>query len=148
MYNLDWNKQVQSACIKANGKLAVLRSVKYLDRSTLDLLYKLTVRSVLEYSMIVYYHNLRACQLKRLSQVQYRAAKLCTGALHYTSQDKLEQELAWEPLSVRAESLGLTVFHKISSGLTRPLIKTCMPSIKAMTKNTRSTELYIYPFPT
>ena len=144
--NLDWSKQVQSACIKANGKLAVLRSVKFLDRSTLDLLYKLIVRSVLEYGMIVYYNNLKASQLSRLSQVQYRAAKLCTGALHYTSQAKLEKELAWEPLHVRAESLGLTVFYKISTGLTRPLIRTCMPSFNPSTVETRSNRPY-NPFP-
>ena len=140
--NLDWTKQVQSACIKANGKLAVLRSVKFLDRSTLDLLYKLTVRSVLEYGVVVYYHSLNSCQLKRLSQVQYRAAKLCTGALHYTSQEKLEKDLAWEPLNIRAESLGLTTFHKISTGLTRPLIRTCMPTFNPSTIQTRHTQPY------
>ena len=44
--NLDWEKQIQSCCLKANGKLAVLQSVKFLDRTTLDLLYKLTIRSL------------------------------------------------------------------------------------------------------
>ena len=56
--NLDWEKQIQTACLKANGKLAVLRSVKFLDRATLDLLYKLTIRSVLEYGLVVYYTSL------------------------------------------------------------------------------------------
>ena len=42
--NLDWGKQVHETCVKANGKLAVLRSVKFLDRATLDLLYKITIR--------------------------------------------------------------------------------------------------------
>ena len=50
---LDWEKQIQATILKANGKLSVLRSVKFLDRATLDLLYKLTIRSVLEYGMIV-----------------------------------------------------------------------------------------------
>ena len=52
---LDWDKQIQATILKANGKLSVLRSVKFLDRATLDLLYKLTIRSVLEYGMIVYH---------------------------------------------------------------------------------------------
>ena len=116
--------------MKANGKLAVLRSVKFLDRATLDLLYKLTIRSVLEYGLIVYFHSLTQTQQASLSRVQYRAARLCTGALPYTSQIKLELDLAWPPLTQRADFLSLTVFHKISLNLTRPLIRKCMPSFK------------------
>ena len=63
---LGWDKQISTTVLKANGKLAVLRSVKFLDRSTLDLLYKLTVRSILEYGMIVYFHSLTQVQLARL----------------------------------------------------------------------------------
>ena len=143
--NLDWQKQVHEACLKANGKLAVLRSVKFLDRATLDLLYKLTVRSVLEYGMIVYYHSLRPAQIKQLSQVQYRAAKLCTGALHFSSQLKLEQDLAWESLDTRADFLGLTAFHKMRLHQVRPLIRSCMPALRIAIQNTRSTEPFV-PF--
>ena len=60
---LGWDKQISTTVLKANGKLAVLRSVKFLARATLDLLYKLTVRSVLEYGMIVYFHSLTQVQL-------------------------------------------------------------------------------------
>ena len=84
--NLSWSKQVQEVCLKANRKLAVLRSIKYLDRSTLDILYKVTVRSVIEYGLIVYYSTLKQTEISRLNQIQYRAAKLCTGALHFTCQ--------------------------------------------------------------
>ena len=139
---LYWDKQIHSTLLKANGKLAVLRSVKFLDRATLDLLYKLTIRSVLEYGMIVYFHSLTQTQQARLSRVQYRAARLCTGALPYTSQVKLEQDLGWPPLAQRADFLSLTVFHKISLNLTRPLIKKCMPSFKTNTINTRSSDPY------
>ena len=34
---LDWSVQVEQVCLKANRKLAVLRTVKYLSRQTLDL---------------------------------------------------------------------------------------------------------------
>ena len=143
---LDWDKQIQATILKANGKLSVLRSVKFLDRATLDLLYKLTIRSVLEYGMIVYFHSLTQTQIARLSRVQYRAARLVTGALPFTSQVKLEKDLAWPSLSERADFLSLTVFHKITLNLTRPLIKRCMPSIRYNTTNTRSSVPY-NPFP-
>ena len=53
--------------------------------------------------MIVYFHSLTQTQLARLSRVQYRAARLCTGALPYTSQLKLEQDLGWPSLAKRAD---------------------------------------------
>ena len=51
--DLDWSVQVKEVCLKANKKLSVLRSVKLLSRQTLDLLYKLTVRSVMDYALPV-----------------------------------------------------------------------------------------------
>ena len=112
-----------------NGKLAVLRSCKFLDRSTLDMLYKITIRSVIKYGLVVYFHSLTQCQKRRLSQVQYRAAKVVTGGLHFSSQDKLEQDLSWETISDRADFLSLCIFHKIALHETRPLIRSCMPQL-------------------
>ena len=140
-YRLDWGKQVKEVCLKANGKLAVLRSVKYLSRSTLDLLYKLTVRSVIDYGLAIYFHTLKQTEISRLNQIQYRTAKLCTGALHYTSQTKLEADLGWESLAVRANFLGLSLFQKIHLHETRPLIRNCMPQINLARRN-RSTGVY------
>ena len=95
--------------------MSVLRSVKQLSRSTLDLLYKLTVRSIIDYCMPVYFGNLRVTEINRLEQIQYRAAKLVTGALKYTSKIKLFIELGWESLQTRYDCLGLGLFHKIHS---------------------------------
>ena len=74
----------------------MLRGVKLLSRQTLDVLYKLTVRSVVDYGLPVYYNNLKLTELARLENLQYKAGKLVTGAYHYTSKDKLNSELGWE----------------------------------------------------
>ena len=42
----------------ARAELSVLRSGKLLNRKTLDLLYKITVRSVIDYALPVYHKNL------------------------------------------------------------------------------------------
>ena len=126
-YNLDWTEQIKYICLSANRKLSVLRRVRYLQRSTLDLLYKITVRSVLDYGLVIFYNSLNQISKKRLDQLQYNAAKLVSGALHLTSRVKLETELGWESISKRAEFLGLTLFHKINRLETRPLIRSCMP---------------------
>ena len=49
--NLDWSYQINDICLRANRKLAILRKVKLLKIKTLDLLYKITVRSVIDYSL-------------------------------------------------------------------------------------------------
>ena len=107
------------------------------------MLYKVCVRSTLEYGLVIYYHSLTLPQAKSLSQIQYRAAKLCTGALHFTSQTKLETDLAWESIADRVKFLGLNIFHKIHCYETRPLIRKCMPALNQ--GNTRAQGTYVTP---
>ena len=73
--DLTWSIQIQEICLKASRKLSVLRSVKLLSRKTLDLLYKVTVRSLIDYALPIYGNNLKQTELSRLEQLQYRAAK-------------------------------------------------------------------------
>ena len=49
--------------------------------------------------------------MSRLEKIQYRAAKLVTGALHLTSKDKLNAELGWESFNERGDLLSLNIFH-------------------------------------
>ena len=100
-----------------------------MSRQTLDLLYKITVRSVIDYALPVYCKTLKQTEISRLENLQYRAAKIVTGAFHYTSREKLNIELGWETIQKRADILGLNVFHKIHLQETRPLIRKCMPKL-------------------
>ena len=143
--SLDFSLQVHEVCLKANRKLSVLRSVKLLNRKTLDVLYKLTVRSVIDYALPVYYKSLKQTDIGRLENIQYRAGKLVCGALHYTNKDKLNLELGWESIMDRGNLLSLNIFHKIHRHETRPLIRTCMPKLDIEHKVTRSKGGYI-PF--
>ena len=125
--SLDWKKQITEVCLKASRKLSVLRSVKLLSRQTLDILYKLTVRSIIDYCLPVYCSTLKKTELAQLDNLQYRAAKLVTGTYHFTSRAKLLAELGWETIQKRCDILSLSIFHKIHRYETRPLIRTCMP---------------------
>ena len=127
--DLCWSTQIHETCLRANRKLAVLRNVKMLKRKTLDLLYKVTVRSVIDYALPIYANTLKQTELARLERVQYRAAKLVTGALHFTSKEKLNLELGWETIKTRIEFLGLSLFHKIHLHETRPLIRNCLSKL-------------------
>ena len=57
--NLNWSAQIHYVCMRANRKIAVLRKSKMLSRHTLDILYKITVRSIIDYALPVYYHSLK-----------------------------------------------------------------------------------------
>ena len=95
----------------------------------MDLLYKITVRSVIDYALPVYFKTLKQTEISRLENIQYRAAKVVTGAFHYTSREKLNIELGWETIEKRSDLLSLNIFHKIHLHETRPLIRNCMPKL-------------------
>ena len=95
--NLCWSAQIHEICTKANRKLSVLKSVKQLNRKTLDLLYKLTIRSVIDYALPLYGNNLKQTELSRFENIQYRSAKVVTCALSFTSKEKLDKQLgSWD----------------------------------------------------
>ena len=135
--DLDWSVQIHQSCLKANRKLSVLRSVKMLQRKTLDLLFKVTVRSVVDYALPLYGNTLRNSELARLEQLQYRGAKIVTGALHFTSREKLNEDLGWETIKKRIDFLGLCIFHKIHRYECRPLLRKCLTKLDIEKRQTR-----------
>ena len=86
----------------------------------------------------MYYQNLKQTDMVRLTKIQYSAAKIVTGALHHSSDEKLNVYPGWETLKEMAEYLGITLFHKIHLHETRPLIRKYLPEIKEHAHNLRS----------
>ena len=60
--NLDWENQVHTSCLKLNGNLGMLQSGKFSDSETIDSLYKLPIRSVLEYVFVINYNRFMQSQ--------------------------------------------------------------------------------------
>ena len=134
-------------CLKASRKLSVLRRVKNLQRSTLDILYKTTVHSVIDFGLFIYYKSLNQTDINKINKIQYTAAKFVTSTLLYTSTKSLECELGWESIKERADFLGLTLFHKIHCNNTRSLIKECMPLYNSRHEQPQSLFTYThFPF--
>ena len=144
--NLDWSNQINETCLRANRKLSVLRNIRFLKRKTLDLLYKVIVRSIIDYALPLYANTLKVTELARLERIQYKASKIVTGALHFTNKEKLDLDLGWESIKQRIDFLGLCFFHKIHKKETRPLINSCMPKLDSdRVRMTRSKGGYL-PF--
>ena len=122
--NLDWNHQIHYVCFKTNRKLAVLRNIRFIQRHTLNLLYKITVRFIIDYCLQLYPNGThwKFPKKNRLKQIQHKSAKLVTGALKLASKEGLDIELGYESIEKRADILGLSLFHKTLLGHQRPLI--------------------------
>ena len=108
--NLSWDEHVEQIAIKANQSLGLLNALKYkLDRATLEKLYFSFVRSKLEYGSIVWDSCSKHSE-ELLESVQYRAAKIVSGAIHRTSHGVVYSELGWERLEQRRRKQRLKVF--------------------------------------
>ena len=125
--SLTWDKHIESIVKKVNLKLSIMWQVKELSRQCLDVLYKLHVRSSIDYAITVFGPSLNASQIKILDNLNYRAARLVTGAQKYTSSEKLLNELGWENTTKRIEYLCLTQFYKIIHRQTTPLVHENLP---------------------
>ena len=79
--------------------------------------YKLYVQAHLDYRDVIY-HNQRADLMKLVEQVQYKAGLIVSGCWQGTNCDKLYEELGGESLTDRKWFHRLTLFYKISNGLT------------------------------
>ena len=76
---------------------------------------------MVDYALPLYSNNIKLTDIARLDRLQYKAGKLVTGALHFTSRDKVNIELGWENFQTRIKFLGLSLLQKIHKHETRPL---------------------------
>jgi len=99
--------------ISAGRCLDVLHALKYkLDRSTLEKLYVAFIRSKLEYGNIIW-DNCAKYLVEFLENVQFRAAKIISGAINRSNRELVYKELGWETLEERRCQQRLSTMHKI-----------------------------------
>ena len=114
--DLSWNKHIENLATNAGKCLDILNALKYkLDRVTLERLYIAFVRSKLEYANIVW-DNCSKQMSDMLESVQYRAAKIISGAIHRTSHNIVYTELGWQTLEERRRRQRLRIMYKTIHG--------------------------------
>ena len=139
---LTWDEHLKNIIKQVNMKLSMIYKVKELNRKTLDIMYKMHVRSCIDYCLPVYGPSLNNTQINKLDQLQYRAARLATMTMKFTSKEKIFKDLGWESIDCRIKYLSLCLFHKIHIYETRPLIRQCRPPINQYQSLTRSKKYY------
>ena len=85
--SLSWDMHVTNIIKQVNMKLSMIYKVRELNRKTLDMMYKMHVRSCIDYCLPVYGPSLSATQVNKLDQLQYRAARMATMAMKFTREN-------------------------------------------------------------
>ena len=101
--NLSFNNHLENKIAKANQGLGVMIQLKkWLSFRVLETIYKLYVRPHLDYGDVLYHTanpnknetfelSPQAASLRKVEEVQYKAAKIITGAWQGTSMEKTLQ---------------------------------------------------------
>ena len=120
---LSWSVHINRAIAKADRRLNIIRRCqKILPRSCKEMLYKTTIRPVLDYGDIIHDACLKS-EFDAIKKCQRKAALICTGAFRNTSNERLLNELGWERMECRRVVHRLTLFYKIYRSLTPPYLR-------------------------
>ena len=134
--SLSFKKHLNEKIIKAKKNIGIIKHLfDFLPRKTLDQMYKVLVRSHLDYCDIIYHIPSIQTQsgvtltdlMEKLEKIQYRAALAVTGAWQGSTRSKLYEELGWESLSERRWSRRILQIHKIVSNMTPSYLKAKFP---------------------
>ena len=132
-----WSDHTSQVVQKASKCIGLLQRIsRDVPRKCLETLYKAMILPIMEYGDIIY-DGSADIHLKRLENIQRKAAISCTGAYRHTSHERLLEELGWPPLSTRRKQHRLNVMYKIQNGLTPPyLTESCPPLTRDRTSYT------------
>ena len=119
---LSFEKHLNEKIIKANKNLGIIKHLpRFLPLRTLDQMFKVLVRSHLDYCHIIYHVPSKQDQfgvtlsylMEKVERIQYQAALAITGAWQGSNRSKLYDELGWECLSDRRWCRRTLKLHKI-----------------------------------
>jgi hypothetical protein len=98
---LTWSDHTSQVVHKAAKCIGLLQRIsRDVPRQCLETLYKAMILPIMEYGDIIY-DGSADLHLKRLDNIQRKAALSCTGAYRHTNNDRLLEELGWPSLSKR-----------------------------------------------
>ena len=121
---LSYKSHLEEKIGKANQGLGVMKQLKkWVSFRVLEVIYKLYVRPHLDYGDVLYHvenptknevfeFSSKYNSLKKVEEVQYKAARIVTGAWKGTSMEKLYKNLGWESLNKRRIMRKLSILHE------------------------------------
>ena len=147
--DLKWSTHINKIVNRGSSILGFIRrNLKYCSMSLRETAYISLVRSILEYSAVVWDPHLKK-DTEQLEAIQRRAARFVHNDYSkYSSVTQMLRDLKWQPLADRRRDQRLILLYKIVNGLvaiptdsmfefnTRPARTSHSKSIKVITCNT------------
>ena len=125
--DLLWSPHINYVVCKARKLIGVMKFLQHkLSRRTLELIYFIYIRPILEYGDVVW-GGCTKFDADLLEDVQLAAARAVTGASCRTSHAFLYNETGWETLSKRREKHRLILLYKIFNGHTPAYLRDLIP---------------------
>ena len=125
--DMSWKTHINTIVNKAYKRLGILRKHKFnLDRRSLDKMYKVFIRPLIEYGNIIW-DNCSKENKKALENIQLDAQRISTGATKLCSVQKLYNETGYETLETRRKKQKLCQMYKITHNLTPDYLKRLLP---------------------
>ena len=116
--NLKWHSHISKTTKKANSILGFIRRILRQCHSSLkETAYKSLIRSILDYSAVVWDPYLKG-DIQNIENIQRRAARFVKNDYSKTSSvTSMLRDLKWQPLAERRRDQRLCLLFKIISGL-------------------------------
>ena len=112
---LTWKKHIEHIITKSEKGINFLRSIMRTwwgcDVQTSIIFYKSYIRSILDYGSILYGSACKSL-LNKIDRVQYKALRVCLGAMRSSPVEALLVEALEPPLCLRRESLSAKFLFK------------------------------------
>ena len=124
---MTWNDHADRLFTRTSKTINSLKRIRHIaPRKTLQSLYCVLVRSVLDYCDVVYSY-LPSTYSKKLDAIQREAALISTGAIRRTATERVYCEVGWEPLSRRRQNNKMIMYFKILHELTPEYLREIIP---------------------
>lgn len=115
--NLSWNVHIDKLCKKvASGIGALKRIRRFVDISTLQLIYNSLVQPYFDYCSVVW-DSCGSILTEKIQKLQNRAARVLTSADYDTNVDYLLEELGWKNLNLQRKIAKAVMVYKSLNGL-------------------------------
>ena len=157
---LNYESHLQEKLAKARQGLGVMMHLKkWVAHPVLETIYKLYVRPHLDYADVVYHTASPANErtpifrqetnidiLKEVEKIQYKAARVVTGAWYGTKRSKLYENLGWESLEDRRTMRKLCILHETIENKFPRYLSAIVDEHQHTSERVRSTRTLI-PYP-
>lgn len=125
--NLGWHTHINSIENKASKRLNMLMPLKYkLSRKTLESMYFVFIRPILEYGNVVWI-GASDLLLSKLEKIEIRAMRIVCGVPNRSSVNQLYIDTQWQPLNSRRDFASIKMLFKMINRMCPEYLSALLP---------------------